>query len=338
MMNMTNKENLTERERIPLEIIKKAEALGCLNTKYIYRDGDYGNKYPTASIGGKKCTPFRNLERAEMFKVDLGQGWVAFRSPSAQKIKSGNSEQEDPLSTRKIDELPRHSLAIAQKHISVSLQIEDIVKELGLTYKTFIGTYGTGRSGQAYQTIEEESGRTYYSLKMYSTNPPLQQSQIKDPDVVIVDAHFAKYIIEVKWGYITSAPIESDLFKIFKGKEYERHLQATIQGKVVRVRGPACAKGIRYRSNQFTFIQNYEVMNNTKYLVISDFYNLHRQSPDQFNKLYQNIIKNKDNMIFLDIKQEVMDIPSLKDWLVNNFNNYRKTLPNVSRRISDSVL
>ena len=79
-------------------------------------------------------------------------------------------------------------------------------------------------------------------------------------------------------------------------------------------------------------------MNNTKYLVISDFYNLHRQSPDQFNKLYQNIIKNKDNMIFLDIKQEVMDIPSLKDWLVNNFNNYRKTLPNVSRRISDSVL
>jgi hypothetical protein len=329
MVDMANKKSLTEGERIPFKIIKKAEALGCRNTKYIYRDGDYGNKYPTASIGGKKCAPFRNLEQAEKFKVDLGQGWVAFRSPSDQKIKSGNS-QEDPLSIRKIEDLQRHSLAIAQKHISVSLQIEDTVKELGLPYTTFIGTYGTGKSGQAYQTIEEESGRTYYSLKLYSTNPPKQQSHIKDPDVVIVDDHFVKYIIEVKWGYITGVPIESDLFKIFKGEEYEKHLQATIQGKVVRVRGPACAKGIRYRSNQFTH-RDYEVMNNTKYLVISDFYNLHRQSPDQFNKLYQDIIKNKDNMIFLDIKQEIKDIPSLKDWLVNNFNNSRKNLPKVSR-------
>jgi len=325
---MANKKNLTEGERIPFEIRKKAEELGCRNTKYIYRDGDYGNKYPTASIGGKKCSPFRNLEHAEKCKVHLGHGWVAFRSPSAQKIKSGNSEQKDLVSTRKIGDLPpNHSFAIAQKHINVSLQIEDIVKELGLSYKTFIGTHATG----AYQTIEEGSGRTYYNLKEYSTNSPKQQSQIKDPDVVIVDTHFVKYIIEVKWGYITDVPIESDLFKIFKGDEYVKHIRATIQGKVVRVRGPACAKGIRYRSNQVTSTLNYEVSNNTKYLVISDFYNLYRQSPGQFNKLNQNIIKNKDNMIFLDIKQEVKNIPSLKDWLSKNINNSEKNLPKVSR-------
>ncbi len=103
---MANKRNLTERERIPFEIRKKAEDLGCRNTKYIYRDGDYGNKYPTASIGGKKCTPFRNLKRAEMFKLYLGPGWVVFQSPSAQKIKWGNSD------------LPPHFLDIAQKHIN----------------------------------------------------------------------------------------------------------------------------------------------------------------------------------------------------------------------------
>lgn len=318
-MNMANKKNLTEGERIPYEIRKKAEALGCLNTKYIYRDGDYGNKYPAASIGGKKCSPFRNLERAERSKVHLGHGWVVFQSPSAQKIKSGNSD------------LPPHSFAIAQKHINVSLQIEDIVKELGLPYKTFIGTHATGKSKQAYQPIEEGSGRTYYNLKEYSTNPPKRQSRIKDPDVVIVDAHFVKYIIEVKWGYITDVPIESDLFKIFKGDEYEKHIRATKQGKVVRVRGPASAKGIRYRSNQVTSTDNYKVSNNTKYLVISDLYNLHRQSPVQFNKLNQNIIKNKDNMIFLDIKQEVRAIPSLKDWLSNNINNSGKNLSQVSR-------
>jgi len=319
MLNMANKRNLTEGERIPYEIMKKAEELGCLNTKYIYRDGDYGNKYPVASIGGKKCSPFRNLERAERSKVHLGQGWVAFRSPSAQKIKSGNSD------------LPPHSFAIAQKHINVSLQIEDIVKELELPYKTFIATHATGKSKQAYQPIEEGCGRTYYNLKEYSTNPPKRQSRIKDPDVVIVDAHFVKYVIEVKWGYITDVPIESDLFKIFKGEEYEKHIRATKQGKVVRVRGPASAKGIRYRSNQDTPTDDYEVSNNTKYLVISDLYNLHRQSPDLFNKLNQNIIKNKDNMIFLDIKQEVKDIPSLKDWLSNIIINSGKNLPTVSR-------
>jgi len=32
----------------------------------------------------------------------------------------------------------------------------------------------------------------------------MQKSQIKNPDVVIVDAHFVKYVIEVKWGYINS--------------------------------------------------------------------------------------------------------------------------------------
>jgi len=36
MMNMENTKNLTEVERIPFEIgKKKAEALGCRNTKYI---------------------------------------------------------------------------------------------------------------------------------------------------------------------------------------------------------------------------------------------------------------------------------------------------------------
>ena len=330
---MANKKNLTEGERVPFEIRKKAEALGCRNTKYIYRDGDYGNKYPVASIEcQEKCTPFRNRESAERSKVHLGQGWVAFRSPtSAQKIKSGNSEQKDPVSTRKNGNLPPHSLAIAQKHINVSLQIEDIVKELGLPYKTFIGTHATGKSKRAYQPIEEGSGRTYYNLREYSTNPPKKLFHIKNPDVIIVDAHFVKYIIEVKWGYITDVPIESDLFKIFKGDEYEKHIRATKQGKVVRVRGPASAKGIRYRSNQVTFTDNYKVSNNTKYLVISDLYNLHRQSPDDFNKLNKNIITNKDNMIFLDIKQEVKDIPSLKDWLSNIIINSGKNLPPDSR-------
>lgn len=309
---MANKKNLTEGKRIPYEIRKKAEALGCRNTKYIYRDGDYGNKYPVASIEcQEKCTPFRNRESAERSKVHLGQGWVAFRSPSAQKIKSGNSD------------LPPHSLAIAQKHINVSLQIEDIVKAVGLPYKTFIGTHASGKYKEAYQPIEEESGRTYYNLKVYSTNPPKKPSHIKNPDVVIVDAHFVKYIIEVKWGYITDVPIESDLFKIFKGEEYKKHIRATIQGNVVT----ACAKGIPYGSTQVTF----EVSNNTKYLIISDFYNLHRQSPSQFNKLNQNIIKNKDNMIFLDIKQEVRDIPSLKDWLSKNIINSGNKPPKVSK-------
>lgn len=67
---------------IPEDVAEKAHKLGCKSPKYIYKNGEYGNKYPASSIGGSKATRFRNAANAEAHKIDLGQGFVVFRSPS----------------------------------------------------------------------------------------------------------------------------------------------------------------------------------------------------------------------------------------------------------------
>lgn len=57
--------------------------MGCISPKYIYRDGQFGGKYPASSIGCKvNAGRFRNAASAESHKINLGEGWVVFRSPS----------------------------------------------------------------------------------------------------------------------------------------------------------------------------------------------------------------------------------------------------------------
>ncbi|MFO7991770.1 MAG: hypothetical protein R6U61_05705 [Thermoplasmata archaeon] len=71
---------------IPSKIIEKATSKGSMKSpKYVYRDGDYGEKPPVASIGGRTTSRFGSIENAEEYKVELGEGWVAFKSPSAGK-------------------------------------------------------------------------------------------------------------------------------------------------------------------------------------------------------------------------------------------------------------
>jgi hypothetical protein len=77
---------------IPIEVIRKAEELGCIKTydqrihtyvyKYIYKKCQYGGKFPASSIGGSKGTRFGNWESVNANEVDLGMGWVAFQSPT----------------------------------------------------------------------------------------------------------------------------------------------------------------------------------------------------------------------------------------------------------------
>jgi len=69
---------------VPTEVLKKAKKLGCIKDgKYVYKDGQFGaKKFPASSIGGTKATRFGNMESVKANKVDLGNGWVAFMSPS----------------------------------------------------------------------------------------------------------------------------------------------------------------------------------------------------------------------------------------------------------------
>ena len=79
---------------IPIEVIKKAEELGCLKIydkrshtyafKYVYIKDQYGGsgKFPASGIGGTKGTRFRNWESVEANEINLGMGWVTFTSPT----------------------------------------------------------------------------------------------------------------------------------------------------------------------------------------------------------------------------------------------------------------
>lgn len=69
---------------VPLEILDNAKKNGCIKDGlYVYKDGQYGVKiFPASSIGGTKATRFGNMQSVEANKIELGDGWVAFRSPT----------------------------------------------------------------------------------------------------------------------------------------------------------------------------------------------------------------------------------------------------------------
>ena len=74
-------------DEVPDSIVLKAIEAGCANCpRYVYREGKYGGKIPAASIGyPSRAYRLRNPERANESKVDLGDGWVAFRRLTAAK-------------------------------------------------------------------------------------------------------------------------------------------------------------------------------------------------------------------------------------------------------------
>jgi len=68
-------------DEVPDSIVSKAREAGCANCpQYVYRDGKYGGKLPAASIGYKpRAVRLRSQKQVDKSKVDLGDGWVAFR-------------------------------------------------------------------------------------------------------------------------------------------------------------------------------------------------------------------------------------------------------------------
>ena len=70
-------------QAFPDNVAQAAAQLGCLGgVNFVYQEGQYGpTGRPRASIGCSQATRFRSTNY-EKFKVSLGQGWVAFCSPS----------------------------------------------------------------------------------------------------------------------------------------------------------------------------------------------------------------------------------------------------------------
>jgi hypothetical protein len=84
-------------QEVPIAIEEAARQRACLGgVQYVYRDRDYGGRCPVASIGCRRATRFRG-SNYESSKVSLGDGWVAFKSPSymAPIILNGDAEKPD---------------------------------------------------------------------------------------------------------------------------------------------------------------------------------------------------------------------------------------------------
>ncbi|MCK4735067.1 MAG: hypothetical protein KAT65_21620 [Methanophagales archaeon] len=187
---------------IPSEIVSKAEKEGCINSLYIYKVGEYGGKLPKASIGCSKPTRFKSPISAESMKVHLGDGWEVYWSPSAKPSNRNRS-----LSSK------------AAKHTSILCQVEEIFECLPERYRIYLAHY----AGYGYPEAEKKSNKSFYGLALYSTSEPKEGSIVKIPDCIVVDdMDIIRYVIEVKWGCLKDYPGETDLYTIFKKKNWRR--------------------------------------------------------------------------------------------------------------------
>ncbi len=276
------------KEKIPGYIVTKAKKRGCINHLYIYKDGEYCGKLPAACIGCRKATRFRKASNAESMKIPLGDGWVVFKSPSGTGSKS-------------------HSKYKAEKHTSILCQIEDIFEHM---YHNECKIYLATHNNNYYKEAEKESKRTFYHLKMYSTNPPERGTNVKDPDIIVVKSDAIQYVIEVKWGCLEDYPDEpTDLNSIV-----EEMISMIRKSKVCRVTGPYIQNG-NVVNETGRIKSDFYVCSNTKFLVVSDLKGLSESNPAYFN-LIRSQYRNYDNLFSIcDIKEDVDTFCSLKTFL-----------------------
>ena len=301
-------------EEIPDYIVSKAKELGCINHSYIYKEGEYSGKLPKASIGCSKATPFRNATNAESMKIPLGDGWVAFKSPSGTGSKSSSESK-------------------TEKHTSILCQIEDIFKR---RYHNKYKTYLTTHTSEYYKEAEKESKRTFYHLGIYTTDPPKGSSHVKDPDIIVVEKDEIQYVIEVKWGYLDDYPSDStDLKSIFDPKELNELISMIRKSKVCRVTGPHIQNGNKVDGNEN--IVDFKVHSNTRFLVVSDLRGLLKANPADFNSI-KNQHKNYDNLFSIcDIKEDVDTFYSLDAFLNENKNKSVIISSNSAKKKSEQV-
>ncbi len=84
-------------QKVPEKVAAKAEALGSINCPtYVYKDEDYPEKGPNASINCVKSSPITNKENRKSQKIYIDDDWVVFISPSGGVEKSRGVGKTEP--------------------------------------------------------------------------------------------------------------------------------------------------------------------------------------------------------------------------------------------------
>lgn len=196
----------------------------------------------------------------------------------------------------------------AQKHIELSLKVRDIARERLPDHLVYVATHTAGKYGQLYQSLEEETGEEFWSLRIISD--PTKR-RLKDPDLLIAIESRAEFLVEIKWGVIAGEG-KSDMIDAFQIQSEMRN--ALIKPAICQLRGPAVTKGQRYRTDSFKIKRKYTVDHNTKLLLVTDFASIKRILPNRFLE-FKNQMKSSDFVIAADIKDRIEGIPSVRDVL-----------------------
>jgi hypothetical protein len=146
---------------VPAEIVGKAQELGCKgNTKYVYRDGEYGGN-PAASIGpGIRAARFRSTNY-ELWKIQLGAGWVAFEQPGPAPDLHYDPGTDAwvaaaiPLVEASINEVVREFLLHPYLHRVEHSMHAHLINAL-LSHGHLAGQHPIGSTGEVTQVIHKE--------------------------------------------------------------------------------------------------------------------------------------------------------------------------------------
>ncbi len=268
-------------------------------------------KDPPTKMGLRK---FFNIYRKHglLFFIDSpSERVVQFKSTIP---KDNNVSKNIRISPTQFDEESNSEVSQkkADKHIRLSIKIKDIINKIHPEWKVYIATYTTGTAGKIYQKIEEESGEEFWSIKLHSW---IDNSELKDPDLIVVSEEKTKYAIEVKWGAVKGI-FDTDILNFLGYLERKKNRDAREYGRTCYVRGPAVKDTVRYRHEEFPPEKMFTVDDETQFLLVSDFCTL-RDTIDyqKYQKILFELEDQKDICDYLDIDNNLDDIISLRNYL-----------------------
>ncbi len=206
-----------------------------------------------------------------------------------------------------------NSRKMAEKHIQICLDIKNMIKKKCENYHVYVATYGTGKQGIPYRKREEESGEEFWSINLWQFSEGKNAKKVKQPDVIVTNGSRVEYLIEVKWGTMKGYP-KSDL-EIEKD-DFEKMISARSDGMCCRIHGPAVQDHQRYDNHEFTTEEDFKVDNQTKIVLVSDFYSVKTELDSRYKDILSRLKELENNVIFADINKRVGDIPSLQEVII----------------------
>ncbi len=201
------------------------------------------------------------------------------------------------------------NLAIAKKHIDISIRAKQIAAGKDRDWLIYIATHAAGISGQSYQQIEEASGEEFWSIKAWT---PAPHRRLKDPDVIITDSKRVKFLVEVKWGTI---PGKASTDLLMSPEEWQKIARLIHSSAFCRVRGPAVEGGRRYRSHEFRIERDYWTDGETKLILITDFLEMQKAMDAKFQEFLRLWKQTIVGLLIADLHTRIGEIPSFQEIL-----------------------